>query len=366
MSLFDRDRSAERHPVSLITGFLGSGKTTLVNHLLGHAAMAGTLVIVNEFGEIGLDQAFIASRDQDMVLMSSGCICCSIKGDLEATLRDIIIKRQAQAMPPFSRVLIETTGLADPAPIVALLLNHPFVSYDYRLDAVVTTVDAVHGMRQLDEQPEPVRQAAIADRLVVTKADLADDDALRALEARLAALNPAAPLSRVAHGRIAPDSLFGAGPFAATDRSETARGWIASEAYAAPQGHQATCLDPDCGDPSHRGQGRHDARIKAVAVTVDRPLDWPLLADWLAALRHSWASHLLRVKGILALAGESGPVVIHGVHDTFHPPVALPDWPDEDHRSRLVFILRDLPPSELMAAWSDFLAAQGEAWARAA
>jgi G3E family GTPase len=357
MSLFSQDRSAERIPVSVITGFLGSGKTTLLNHLLTDAAMASSLVIVNEFGEIGLDQLFIASADQDMVLMQSGCICCSIKGDLENTLRDIAAKRQQGEIAAFDRVLIETTGLADPAPIAGLLLNHPFVAHDYRLDAIVTTVDVVHGMRQLDEQPEPVRQAAIADRLLLTKGDLVDDAAREALSTRLAALNPAAPILVVAHGRIAPDLLFGAGPIDPAGRAVRLADWLRDEVVPAATGHMAQCLDPDCADPAHGGlASRHDGRIRAVSFALDRPLDWMVFNGWLTEVRRAWSDHLLRVKGILHVAGEHGPLVIHGIHDTFHPPVALADWPDDDRRSRLVFILRDLKPAELQTAWEALLA----------
>jgi G3E family GTPase len=357
MSIFSQDRSAERVPVSIVTGFLGSGKTTLLNHLLKDPAMASSLVIVNEFGEIGLDQLFIASADQDMVLMQSGCICCSIKGDLENTLRDIAVKRQAGDLPPFDRVLIETTGLADPAPIAGLLLNHPFVAHDYRLDAIVATVDAVNGMRQLDEQPEPVRQAAIADRLLLTKCDLAAPDRADALRQRIEALNPAAPVIPVAHGQVDPDRLFGAGPVDPAGRQARVDAWLSADSYDTASGHRAGCLDPDCENPDHRGMAsRHDGRIRSVAFTLDRPVDWPVLHGWLSQVRRTWSDHLLRVKGIVAVTGESGPLVIHGVHDTFHPPVLLPEWPDEDRRTRIVFITRDLKPADLQDAWQVLLA----------
>jgi G3E family GTPase len=338
MSLFDRDRSAERTPVGVITGFLGSGKTTLLNRLLSDPRMAKSLVLINEFGEIGLDHLFIEARDGDLVLMKSGCVCCTVRGDLEVTLRDIAAKRQREAIPAFDRVLIETTGLADPAPIAALFLNHPLVAHDYRLDAIVATVDAVHGERQLAEHAESAKQAAIADRLLLTKRDLAVDGA-GALRARLAALNPGAALHEAVMGAIDPALLFGAGPFDPEGRSEKARAWLAAERY---EGH------------SHRD---HDSEIRSISLVHDAPLDWYRFQRWLGALRAAHADKLLRVKGILNVAGETGPLVIHGVHDTFHPPVVLARWPDGDRRSRLVLIARGLGREEIEAGWCDLVTA---------
>jgi G3E family GTPase len=341
MSLFDRDRSAERTPVGVITGFLGSGKTTLLNRLLGDPRMAKSLVLINEFGEIGLDHLFIESRDGDLVLMKSGCVCCTVRGDLENALRDIAVRRQRDAIPPFDRVLIETTGLADPAPIAALFLNNPLVAHDYRLDAIVATVDAVHGGRQLEEHPESMKQAAIADRLLVTKRDLAPAG-VGALRDRLEALNPGAALFEVENGAVDPALLFGAGPFDPAGRSEKAREWLAAERYGA-HGH---------GHHHHH----HDADIQSTSLVHEAPLDWDRFQRWLGALRMAHADKLLRVKGILNVAGEAGPLVIHGVHDTFHPPVALARWPDADRRSRLVLIMRGLARAEAEAGWRDLAA----------
>jgi G3E family GTPase len=340
MSLFDRDRSAERTPVGVITGFLGSGKTTLLNRLLADARMAKSLVLINEFGEIGLDHLFIESRDGDLVLMKSGCVCCTVRGDLEDTLRGIAAKRQRDAIPPFDRVLIETTGLADPAPIAALFLNNPLVAHDYRLDAIVATVDAVNGPRQLAEHGESVKQAAIADRVLVTKRDLAADGT-RALRAQLASLNPGAALHEVVNGEIDPALLFGAGPFDPEGRSEKAREWLAAERY---DSH------------AHRHHD-HDAAIRSVSLVAEAPLDWDRFQRWLGALRMAHADKLLRVKGIVNVAGEAGPLVIHGVHDTFHPPVVLARWPDADRRSRLVIIARGLDGAGVEEGWRDVAAA---------
>ncbi|HJQ58664.1 MAG TPA: GTP-binding protein [Vineibacter sp.] len=356
MSLFDPDRSAGRMPVALITGFLGSGKTTLLNHILRDPRMARSLVLVNEFGEIGLDHMFVQSVDGEMVLMKSGCVCCTIKGDLERTLRDIARQRQAQALPPFDRVLIETTGLADPAPIIALLLNNPMTAHDYRLDAVVATVDLVHGAAQLDAQPEAVKQAAVADRVLLTKGDLASVAQRAALDPRLAALNPGAPRFEVAHGAVDPALLFDAGPFDPAGKTDKVRQWLAAEQVDAhghthkhdhdhqhdhAHGHAAPAGDPN----------RHDAHIGSFCLTWDSPLDWDSFHRWLAAVRANWADRLLRVKGVLNVAGEDRPLVIHGVHSVFHPPTLLAGWPDDDRRSRVVFITRDLGRAEVEASW---------------
>ena len=343
MSLFDPDRSARRMPVALITGFLGSGKTTLLNQVLQDPRMARSLVLVNEFGEVGLDHLFVQSVDGDMVLLQSGCVCCTIKGDLEKTLRDIARKRVNDELAPFDRVLIETTGLADPAPIVALLLNNPGTAHDYRLDAIVTTVDLVNGARQLDAQAEAVKQVAVADRLLLTKGDLADAATRGALDARIAALNPGARRHEVAHGAIDPALLFDAGPFDPAGKTEGVRDWLAAEAHD----HD----DDEHHHHHHHDSSRHDAHVGSFCLTFEEPLEWDAFHRWLSAVRANWADRLLRVKGVLNVAGEPQPLVIHGVHNTFHPPTTLAAWPDDDRRSRIVFITRDLSREMVEASW---------------
>ena len=342
MSLFDRDKSAERMPVTLITGFLGSGKTTLLNRVLGDRRMARSLVLVNEFGEVGLDHLFMEQVGGDMVLLQSGCVCCTIQGDLDKTLRDIARRRAKEETPPFDRVLLETTGLADPAPILQLLLNHPMISHDYRLDGVVTTVDAVNGARQLDEHPEAVKQAAVADRLLVSKTDLAEVNASAGLRKRLAALNPGAALFEIVQGDVDPALLFDSGPFDPSGKSDAVRAWLNAEAH-----------DHDHDHAHHHDRSRHDAHIASFCLTFDAPLDWDRFNRWLMAVRAVWGDRLLRVKGVLDVVGESQPLVIHGVHRTFHPPTLLARWPDEDRRSRLVFITRDLDRAAVEASWTE-------------
>jgi G3E family GTPase len=231
MSLFERDRSAERLPVSVITGFLGSGKTTVLRHLLRQPGMGDSAVIVNELGEVGLDHLLLERVDGETALLASGCVCCALRGDLETTLRALLGRARRGEIPAFRRALVETTGVADPAPICQLLLNHPLVGRFYRLGVVLTVVDAVHGHRQLDARPEAVKQAALADRLLVTKADLAGEDEAQALERRLAGLNPAAARLRVPHGVVEPERLLGGDGFDPERKTLDARRWLAAEAH---------------------------------------------------------------------------------------------------------------------------------------
>lgn len=346
MGLFDRDKSAGRLPVSLITGFLGSGKTTLLNRLLRHPGMADSAVVINEFGEVGLDHLLVEALDGEVAVLASGCVCCTMRSDLEETLRGLLVRRGRGAVPPFRRVLVESTGLADPAPIAQLLLNNPLVSHDFRLDAIVATVDAMHGNRQLDEHREAVKQAAMADRLLVTKADIADAEAAARLRGRLARLNPGATVQEATHGEVHPDSLFGAGLFD-PNRSPDVRRWLREEAYEgdADHGH-------DYGS-HHPHVHAHDTAIRAYCVAFDPPLDWLAVQNWLAVLRQRRGEGLLRVKGILNLRDEDGPVAVHGVHHVFHPPVRLSGWPDGDRRSRIVFITRDMDRAEIEEGMPD-------------
>jgi len=351
MSLFENDKSAERLPVSLITGFLGSGKTTLLNRLLRHDDMSDSAVIINEYGEISLDHLLVERVDGEVAVLASGCICCTIRSDLEETLRALLVRRDRGEVPPFRRILVETTGLADPAPILQLLLNNPLVSHFLRLDTVVTTVDAVNAAHQLDRQFEAVKQAALADRLLITKCDLVSN--IAALEQRLRRLNPGASIERVTHGEIDPADLFGAALVDPEKKRLDVARWLNEQAFTGSR--EAAHDEHDHAHHDHHGHAHHghthEASITSFMLAFDEPLDWMVVSQWLAYLRNARGEDLLRVKGILDLRGEATPVVIHGVHHVFHPPVALPQWPDPDRRSRIVFITRGITREEVIDLW---------------
>ena len=348
--------AASRTPVTLLTGFLGSGKTTVLNHVLRQPEMAATAVIVNEFGEIGIDHLLVEKATDDVVLMSSGCLCCTVRGDIVDTLTNLFVDRAKGRIPGFERVVIETTGLADPAPILHALMTDPIIGERYMIDGVVTTVDAVNGGDTLDRQPEALKQAAVADRLLLTKGDLADDRARMALEARLKALNPTAKLQAVAQGAVDPNFLFGLGLFDPETKSVDVRRWLREEAFnEAHDGADQHVHHHDEHHGSHPDANRHDESIRAFCITRDKPISWTAFSGWLDALASMRGADLLRIKAIVAIEDRPGqPVVLHGVQHLFHPPVLLPEWPSEDHRTRIVFITRDLPQETIEKSFSAF------------
>jgi G3E family GTPase len=321
-------------PITLITGFLGSGKTTLLRELLTDPEMGETAVLVNELGEIALDHHLLSRIDERTVVLASGCVCCTIRADLADELRDLEARRARGEIPGYERVAIETTGLADPAPILSTLLTDPMVEAQYRVDGLVTTVDAVNGIAQLQRQPEAAKQAAVADRLLITKSDLAEPAELAELRRRLARINPAARQIEVSHGRLAASQVIGA---AAGDDEEMLRDALRfSEAVSAH----------DEGDHVHDGSA-HDHRIRAFALRFAQPLDWTMFGIWLSMLLAARGEDVLRVKGLLNATGSEGPVVVNGVQHVIHPPVHLAAWPDEDRSSRLVLIVREIAADEV-------------------
>ncbi len=324
-------KTSDPIPVTVLTGFLGSGKTTLLQRLLAHPEFEDTAVIVNEFGEIGLDHALLAEGEEDVVLLNAGCLCCTISNSLGETLNDLYFRRARGELPAFRRVVIETTGLADPAPILHLLMVDRVVTAAYRLDGVVATVDALHGAEQLDDHEEAVKQAAVADRIALTKTDLATPEAADALRARLRDLNPGVAIIDAPHGAVSPSRLIDIGPFdAAAKGAEVAR-WLGAEA----------ARDHHHGD--HGGDvNRHDARIRAFSVYFDFPVSWAGYASWVDLMREFRGANLLRVKGLVAIEGGRRPYLVQGVQHVFSPPLRLDAWPSADRRSRLVFIARDL------------------------
>ena len=338
----------DRIPVTLLTGFLGSGKTTVLNHLLQHPVLANTLVIINEFGEIGLDHALLVHTDEDIVVeMSSGCLCCTIRGDLAKTLHDAPWRFARGGKRRFERVIIETTGLADPVPVMHTLMMDPDVEQFYRLDGVVATVDAATALSTLDRQFESVKQAAVADMLLLTKTDLTDSDTAVAIEMRLREINPAAPIVYTTNGTVDPAKLFEAGLHSPTARTEDVRRWLSAEAYEHEREHGH---HHHHGEHHHHDVNLHGKDITAVCLTIENPIQPDVFNAWLALIARFRGPDLLRVKGLVNIVGEPGPVVIHGVQHIFHPSVSLDTWPDDDHRSRIVFIGRNLPAKQLRDA----------------
>jgi G3E family GTPase len=329
-------------PVNVITGFLGSGKTTLLNRLLRSPELAATAVLVNEFGEVGLDHLLLETVDAETVILQSGCVCCTIRGDLAEAMRRLLSRRERGAIPRFERLAIETTGLADPAPIVSTLLAEPVLRHHFRLGNVIATVDAVNGARHLAENPESVKQAAIADRIVLTKTDLAEAAQVEPLTAALRGLNPTAPLLDATTDRLAPADLMASDVYDPARKSAEVRRWLDEEAHrAAAAGHGH--------DPS-----RHDRDIRAFCLTFDRPLDWTAFGLWLTMLLHAHGARVLRIKGLLHVRDLPAPVAIHGVQHVIHPPVHLERWPDADRRSRIVFIVRDMSQAAIEASLAAF------------
>jgi len=346
-------------PLTLLTGFLGAGKTTLLNHLLKDPALAGTLVLVNEFGEIGLDHLMIEGVEENMILLESGCLCCTIRDDLIVTLEDLLRRRDNGRIAPFSRLVIETTGLADPAPILNVLINHPYLAMRFRLDGVVTLVDAVNGMATLDAHEEARRQVVAADRLVLTKAELATPETVTALRERLDRLNPGIAI-------LAPDTpaadLIGAGLYDLAKQPHALRHWLAEDALP---GHHHHGDHRHQHDHHHHGhdhdQGphdvnRHDASIRAFSLTADQPVARTTFELFWTLLRSIHGPRLLRLKGLVDIASEPGrPLLVHAVQQILHPPIQLDSWPDADHRSRLVLIVRDIEEDTVRKLWSAFL-----------
>ena len=336
---------ADLIPVTVLSGFLGSGKTTLLNRLLKARGMENTAVIVNEFGEIGLDHLLVAEGDENVILLDAGCLCCTIANTLSETLEDLYFRRARGDVPAFERAIVETTGLADPAPIVHTLMTKSAVSAHYRLDGIVTCADAVLGYGQLDDHAEAVKQVAMADRLILTKTDLAGEEEAARLSERLRALNPAAPIVPAVNGDVDPAAILNAGLFDAAQRKNDAARWLNDEAFAP-------------GQHAH-DVNRHDDSIAAFSVTIDEPVTWAGYAGWTELLREFQGVNLLRVKGLLHIRGQKRPVVVHGVQHIFSPPVTLEAWPEGERVSRLVFITRDISRESIEATLPALHAEEG-------
>ncbi len=334
--------NASRIPVTLLTGFLGSGKTTLLRRLLRAEGGRNVAVLINELGEIGLDHLLVKAVTETAVVLQNGCICCTIRSDLRRGLRDLIDGRSRGDIPPFDRVVLETTGLADPLPIVQTIANDPMLSRQLRLANIVTTVDALHGADQLDSHEESRHQAAIADRLVVTKTDLVAAERVGALRERLSTLNATA---RLADARLEPclwDVLLGSDPFDETTRGGETRRWL-------------RCLPALDAGPSAQ-MSSHADDIRTFSMRIERPIDWTFFCVWLSALVYRHGAKILRIKGLLDVPDAHGPVVLDAVQRHIHPPFHLDAWPDLDRASRLVFIVKGLDPDRVRRSLDRVLA----------
>lgn len=338
-------------PITVITGFLGSGKTTLLSKLLRHPGMDKVAVIINEFGEVGLDHELVETSEGEPILMESGCLCCTLRTDLVQTLHDLFGRRARKEIPEFDRVVIETTGLADPAPIVHTLIADPLIGRCFHLDSVVATVDAAAGGQTLDAHDESLRQAAIADRLLITKTDIAEAQAISALDERLNAINPGADRFRVVDGEIEPSRLFGAGLYDPESKTADVQRWLNEEAFADQHGHDHEHGHEHGHDHHHHHDHDHDHHhhhdhhdgIHAFCLHKEEIMPWESWVGFLQSLIDARGTDMLRIKGILNVEGLDQPVAVHGVQHVFHPPAILEKWPSDDRRSRLVFIAKDVP-----------------------
>ncbi|WP_457939156.1 CobW family GTP-binding protein [Mesorhizobium sp. 10J20-29] len=328
-------------PVSVLTGFLGAGKTTLLNRLLKDPALADTAVIINEFGDVAIDHLLVEQSSDGIIQLSDGCLCCTIRGDLVDTLADLVDRVQTGRIAALRRVIIETTGLADPAPVLQSIMGHPALVQAFRLDGVITLVDAVHGDATLDNHIEAVKQVAVADRIVISKADLVSaPEQLEALRGRLRQINPSALLVDSASMQGGHAALFECGLYDPASKTADVRRWLGE---AADEGHHH--------DHHHAGHGHgdehphhHDSRIRTFTLVHDRPIPFSAIETFLDLLRSTHGDRLLRMKGVIELQEDPAhPLVVHGVQTLLHPPVRLPAWPDATRGTRLVLITLDMP-----------------------
>ena len=333
-------------PVNVLTGALGSGKTTLLRALLRAPRLAGTMVLVNELGEVGIDHHLVEHASESTLLLENGCLCCAMRDDLQTALKDLHSRRARGEIPRYERVVVETTGIADPVPIAYTLLAEPVLQHHYRLGNVVTVVDAVNAAAQLDRFAESVKQVALADRLVVSKLDIAGPGTFEALRPRLAAINPDASITAADTPDLDPAALLIADIHDRQAKSGEVERWMRST-----------------GDTSAESGNHspHPTEISACCFTFDAVIDWTAFGVWMSMLLHRHGDRVLRMKGLLNVAGVPGPVLVNGVQHLVHPPAHLDRWPDEDRRSRLVVISNGLGREEIERSLDAFNAIENPA-----
>ena len=344
-----------RIPVFLLTGFLGSGKTTLLRDILAAPDMADTAVVINEFGEIGIDHLIVGPIDGEAIVLRNGCICCALRDDLKQTLEDLLGRVGRGEIPHFGRVVVETTGLADPVPILHTLLSDPLLRHQFRPERTLVTLDAVFGAEQVARHPESVRQIAVADRLILTKADIATPEESEATRRAAHRINPGAAVERRGAEGHDPRALLATSGGASMTHLRETETWLAAFEAASPaaNGHHHHH------DGSDRDHHHHDdpSTIRSLSIRFEERLDWSAFGVWLSALLHRHGTRILRVKGILDASDIDGPVVLQAVEHLVHPPVHLPAWPDGTRGSRLVFITRGLDPEAIRRSLTSYLAA---------
>ena len=329
---WSRDTLAGKIPVTLVTGFLGSGKTTLISQLLLHPEMRRVAVVINEVGEIGIDHDLVTMSSENITLLANGCICCSVRTDLQETLRDLFAQRRVGEVFDFDRVIVETTGLADPAPVVQTLASDTLLAAHYRLDGLITLVDGAHGAGQIQQQTEAVKQIAIADKIFITKSDLVDSARLDVLTELIRDLNAQAPIAFIHHGEVAPSELINLGLDSSRASDNTLR--FLGEAFNAAHTFN------EGGRYLGQRSSSHDASVRTLSLRFTQPFAWTSFTAALELLTTLRGPDLLRMKGIVNVDGE--PVVVQGVQHIFHTPVKMDRWPSDDQDSRLVFIVRHM------------------------
>ncbi|OQM75045.1 CobW family GTP-binding protein [Manganibacter manganicus] len=337
-------------PVSVLTGFLGAGKTTLLNRLLKDPALVDTAVIINEYGEVAIDHLLVEQASDGIIQLSDGCLCCTVRGELVDTLADLVDRLQTGRIDKLARIVIETTGLADPAPVLQSLMAHPALVHAFRLDGVIALVDAVNGDAALDNHVEAVKQAAMADRLVITKTDLADKAVIERLSERLHAINPGV---RIIVGEAGASDLLDCGLYNPAAKTADVRRWLGEASH--DDGHEGHDHEHHDRGHSHDHAHRHDSRVRSHSLIHDGAVPFSAIEMFLDLLRSAHGDKLLRMKGIVELAEDpSRPLVIHGVQKILHPPARLPAWPDERRGTRLVLITLDMPGDYVQRLFAAF------------
>ncbi|PZM09511.1 CobW family GTP-binding protein [Rhizobium tubonense] len=353
----------EKVPVTILTGFLGAGKSTLLNRILKDPDMRDAAVIINEFGDVGIDHLLVESSGDSIIELSDGCLCCTVRGELVDTLAMLMDNMQTGRIRPLKRVVIETTGLADPAPVMQAIMGNPIIATNFDLDGMVTVVDAVNGLQTLDNHEEARKQVAVADRLIVSKSEMDGAVPLAELEARLRSLNPRAPILDAGATEAGRASILVNGLYDPASKIADVGRWLHDEMAldAHDHGHHHGHHDHEHDDHHHNQNAhdvnRHDGSIRSFSIVESQPIDPMALEMFIDLLRSAHGEQLLRMKAIVALSDKPDrPVVLHGVQNIFHAPVRLPAWPDpSDRRTRMVIITKDLQESFVKDLFDAFL-----------